>query len=143
VYSDIHALMNLLKELFAIEVDFSFDAEKHRQGLQLMIDGCGKHRCVKVAEMNSEVIGMCSAQTLISTSEGGAVAFVEDLVVQSQWRKKGIGRLLLEGVEIWCKTRCLVRLQLLADSENGPGLAFYRNNSWKPTQLICLRKKFR
>lgn len=143
MYSDIDALVNLLEELFAIEADFSFDAGKHRQGLRLMIDGCGKHKCVKVAEINSDVIGMCTAQTLISTAEGGVVAFVEDLVVQNQWRKRGIGRMLLKSIEDWSSTRCLMRLQLLADSENIPALAFYMKNGWEQTQLICIRKKMK
>ena len=142
-YSDIDALVQLLKELFAIEADFSFDADKHRQGLQLMIDGCGKHKCIKVACAGRQIVGMYSAQTLISTAEGGVVAIVEDLVVQSRWRGNGIGRMLLDEITSWSNVRQLKRLQLLADSENKPALAFYRKNSWKPTQLICLRKQFR
>lgn len=143
MYADIGALVNLLEELFAIEADFSFDADKHRQGLRLMMDGCSKHKCIKIAEIDKEIVGMCSAQTLISTAEGGVVAFVEDLVVQSQWREKGIGQMLLDAITSWSSVRQLKRLQLLADSENGPALAFYRKNGWKPTQLICLRKQFR
>jgi hypothetical protein len=34
------------------------------------------------------------------------------------------------------------RLQLLADAENEPALAFYGKSGWKRTQLICLRKRF-
>lgn len=135
--------MNLLEELFAIEADFTFDADKHRQGLKLMMDGCRKHKCIKVAEINKKVIGMCTAQTLISTAEGGAAAIIEDLVVQSLWRGRGIGRMLLESIESWSNTCGLKRLQLLADSENVPALEFYRKNDWEPTQLICIRKKFR
>jgi GNAT superfamily N-acetyltransferase len=141
-YSDIDALVNLLKELFAIEVDFTFDADKHRLGLKLMIDGCRKHKCIKVAECDKNVIGMCSAQTHISTVEGGIAAMVEDLVVQSLWRGKGIGRMLLESIESWSNTCGLKRLQLLADSANEPALDFYKKNGWKTTQLICIRKKF-
>ena len=134
--------MSLLGELFAIEADFSFNAEKHRQGLMLLLDGCRKHKCIKVAEHNHEVIGMCSAQTLISTAEGGVVALVEDLVVKNGWRGRGVGRMLLEDMDAWSHSCGLKRLQLLADAENEPALAFYGKNGWKRTQLICLRKRF-
>jgi len=133
--------VNLLDELFAIEADFSFDADKHRQGLRLMLDGCRKHQCIKVAECDQEVIGMCSAQTLISTAEGGMAAIVEDLAVKSGWRGRGIGRMLLESIEAWSSAIGLRRLQLLADSANESALAFYGKNGWKRTQLICLRKR--
>jgi len=140
-HSDIDALVSLLRELFAVEADFFFDADKQRRGLLLMLDGCRKHRCVRVAEQDNEVIGMCSAQTLISTAEGGAVALVEDLVVKTGWRGRGVGRMLLASMEDWRRERGLKRLQLLADAENEPALAFYQNNGWKRTQLICLRKR--
>ena len=143
MYSDIDALVQLLKKLFAVEADFSFDPDKHRQGLRLMIDGCGKHKCIKVAQIGGRIVGMCSAQTLISKVEGGVVAIVEDLVVQSRLRGNGIGRMLLDAIASWSCVRQLKRLQLLADSENEPALSFYRKNGWKPTQLICLRKQLR
>ncbi len=136
-------LVSLLEELFAIESDFDFDAKKHRQGLRLMMDGCRKHKCIRVAEYNNRVIGMCSAQTLISTVEGRMVAMVEDFVIQKQWQGKGIGRMLLENIELWSKICGLTRLQLLADSGNTPALKFYRKNGWEPTQLICIRKRLR
>lgn len=139
---DIDALVGLLGELFAVEADFSFDAEKHRQGLTLMLDGCRKHKCIKVAEHIHEVIGMCSAQALISTAEGGVVAMVEDLVIKTGWRGRGVGGMLLESMEDWRRECGLKRLQLLADSENEPAVAFYQKNGWKRTQLICLRKRF-
>ncbi|MDO9263988.1 MAG: GNAT family N-acetyltransferase, partial [Desulfosalsimonadaceae bacterium] len=99
------------------------------------------HTCIKVAECDREVIGMCSAQTMISTAEGGVVALVEDLVVKSGWRGRGVGRMLLESMDDWSNSCGLKRLQLLADAENEPALAFYKKNGWKRTQLICLRKR--
>lgn len=135
--------MNLLRELFAIETDFSFDADKHRRGLKLMVDGCRKHKCIKVAEIKDEVIGMCSAQTLISTVEGGIVAMLEDLVVDKRFRGQGVGKMLLESIDAWSRISGIKRLQLFTDSKNKPAQAFYKKNNWDPTQLICIRKKFR
>ncbi|MDA8137372.1 MAG: GNAT family N-acetyltransferase [Desulfobacteraceae bacterium] len=138
---DIGAMVALLKQLFAIETDFKIDAERHRRGLALMIDGCGKHRCVMAAEADGSVVGMGTAQLLISTAEGGPVALVEDIVVESQWRGKGIGRQLLDALEAWAWSHGATRLQLLADRTNFSALDFYDHIGWRPTRMVCLRRK--
>ncbi|MFH2060762.1 MAG: hypothetical protein ABIJ59_17940 [Pseudomonadota bacterium] len=76
---DIEDLINLLKQLFSIEKDFTFDAKKHHKGLQMMLDGCGKYRIVKVAWIDHEIVGMCTAQTSISTASGSMAAMLEDI----------------------------------------------------------------
>lgn len=139
--SDIDALVELLKVLFSIEKDFIFNASTQRFGLQLMIRDCRKHRCIVVAEIKNKVIGMCSAQTLISTAEGGVVALVEDMVVHQDFRRKGVGKKLLHAIDGWAEKKGVKRLQLLADRTNQSALAFYKNLNWKTTQLTCLRKK--
>ena len=70
--SDIDDLVRLLRELFSIEEDFAFSELIQRRGLKLMI-GNQRDRVIIVAENNQEVIGMCSAQLLVSTAEGGRV----------------------------------------------------------------------
>jgi GNAT superfamily N-acetyltransferase len=134
-------MVGLLRELFSIEADFTIDEARQRRGLKLMLDGCLKHRCIKVAEVGGQVIGMCTAQTLISTAEGGVVALVEDVVVDPQFRGRGIGRNLMESIEDWARSRGATRMQLLADRTNFSALDFYDKIGWRPTQLICLRRR--
>lgn len=138
---DTEALVGLLAELFALEADFAPDPERQRRGLALMLDGCLKHKCVKVAVRGGLVVGMVCVQTLVSTAEGGMVGLVEDMVVRPDHRGRGVGRRLLEAAGQWAETRGLLRLQLLADRENRPALDFYVRCGWRTTQLICLRKK--
>jgi len=136
---DIDALLALLKELFEIESDFSFNADRQRKGLALMLAG-RESRCVLVAEKEGSVIGMVSVQTLISTAEGHPVGLVEDLVVHNGHRGEGIGQKLLAGAESWAVQQGLARLQLLADRDNQPALRFYEKNGWSKTRLLGLRK---
>ena len=107
-----------------------------------MLDGCGKHRCVQVAETEGRVVGMVTAQMLVSTAEGGLVALVEDMVVDRHCRGRGIGRLLMERIEKWARDRGASRLQLLADRTNFQALDFYDRIGWRPTGMICLRRKW-
>jgi N-acetylglutamate synthase-like GNAT family acetyltransferase len=136
---DIDGMIPLLKELFSIEADFCFDEDLQRRGLKMMLESI-ENRCLLIASAGDRIIGMASIQSLISTAEGGRCGIVEDVVVTSKWRGKGIGRCLLEAIEAWAHTKGLKRIQLLADATNTPALEFYKNRGWMTTQLICLRK---
>ena len=137
--SDIDSLVRLLEELFSIEEDFIFDEQKQRKGLLLMLAD-QKERCVMVAELNKKVVGMCSVQTFISTAEGCPAGVIEDMIVSKKHRGKGIGKSLLESIEVWSKEKGIGRLQLLTDKNNTAALEFYKKTGWCNTQLICLRK---
>ncbi len=137
---DIPRICDLLSELFSIEADFIADREKQARGLRLLLQDRSGSSLIIVAEKDNEVIGVCSVQTLISTAEGGRVGFVEDVVVAREFRGQGIGSLMIEHLTNWAKEQKLKRIQLLADKENLPALAFYAGRQWKKTGLICLRK---
>lgn len=134
---DLDALVALLQQLFAIEADFSFDPAKVLCGLERLLEQ--EHARLLVARRDGRVVGMCSAQLVISTAEGAYSAWVEDVVVDSAHRGQGIGHRLLEGIAAWAQGQGATRLQLLADRENRPALDFYRGNGWQQTQLLALR----
>lgn len=138
---DVNVLLKLLKLLFSIEKDFKFDITRQSHGLNMMLDGCGKHRCVKVADINGLVVGMATAQTLISTAEGGISVVVEDMAVSLDWQGRGVGKRLLENITQWAQNRNAVRLSLLTDKDNTAALDFYDHIGWSKTSLICLHKK--
>ena len=138
--SDLYELVELLKALFSIEEDFHFNKSIQAQGLKMMISD-QRNRYVTVAERNQKIIGMCSAQLLISTAEGGITALVEDLIVVRSFQRRGIGQKLLLSIEKWAGKQCSTRLQLLTDRNNIQAIKFYEKMGWKTTQLICLRKK--
>jgi len=137
---DIPGICELLTELFSIEADFEPDPVKQALGVGCMIDDQSGHTLLLVAESGGTVVGMATCQTLISTAEGGRVGLVEDVVVAGEFRGQGIGSLLLEHLTNWAQEQKLKRIQLLADKENFPALAFYSGRAWKKTGLICLRK---
>jgi GNAT superfamily N-acetyltransferase len=136
---DIDRLTALLKILFAIEEDFSFDEQRRQQqGLKLMLEN--DSGCILVAEIDQAIVGMCSGQLTISTAEGAFSLLVEVVVVEEKWRGNGIATKMMDQLAEWAGSRGASRMQLLADRNNGPGLYFYTREGWQPTQLICLRK---
>ena len=137
---DIAAMAELLSTLFAMEEDFSVDADKQRAGLEMFFqypDG----RYLVVAEKPQQVVGMCSAQLLISTAEGGWKAIIEDVVVAKQLRGQGIGKRMLAELADWAAQQGASRKDLLADRDNIDGLKFYDRLNWRRTNLIALQLK--
>jgi GNAT superfamily N-acetyltransferase len=138
--SDMNELVRLLSVLFSIEKDFNPDTSKQQKGLQLILENKAT-ATIQVARNNAgKVIGMVSAQLLISTAEGAASAWVEDMVIDAPYRGQGIGKQLLENVGIWAKNKGATRAQLLVDIENIDAMGYYAHLNWEPTQLQARRK---
>jgi len=139
VDSDIPMLISLLAELFSIEQDFSPDMTKQSRGLELLIS-LPEQGVIKVAKTNTnEIIGMVSAQLVISTAEGAPSAWIEDMVVKRDYRTQGIGRRLLDEALNWARSKGATRAQLLVDLDNTPALGYYDHLGWQGTRLGARR----
>lgn len=137
--ADTDQMVVLLGHLFAIETDFSVDEDKQRRGLELMLSA-PDHCCVLVAQMDGEVVGMCTAQLLVSTAEGAPKALIEDVVVCPPRRGQGAGLQLIRAVEEWARARGAARMDLLTDRRNSRAITFYERDGWRRTELIGLQK---
>ena len=136
---DIPELLKLLASLFAIERDFAFDAARQRRGLERLLAEPRDRSTVLLARENGAVAGMASGQMVISTAEGAPSVWIEDVVVATPFRGRGVGRALLRGVLDWAAGHGATRAQLLADRDNDQALAFYRHLGLERTNLVALR----
>ena len=138
--ADVPAMAGLLAELFAVETEFAIDRAKQERALRMIIER--PSAVAWVAEAQAQVVGMVTAQTVVSTAEGGESAWVEDVIVRQDWRRRGVGRKLIEQVEAWCRGRGITRMQLLADSTNEEAMAFYarREGQWGRTRMVAFRR---
>jgi GNAT superfamily N-acetyltransferase len=137
---DIPRMGELLGDLFSLESDFAPNNENQARGLGMLVNEPSGTSHALVAVHEGTVVGMATIQTLISTAEGGRVGLVEDVIVDREFRGRGIGALLLEHIVEWGRSRNLKRLQLLADRDNHHALIYYAKHGWNTTSLICLRK---
>jgi ribosomal protein S18 acetylase RimI-like enzyme len=136
--ADLDALARLLGFLFSIESDFRPDAIRQRRGLAMLLGD--PRAAVLVAVEDHRVVGMATAQLLVSTAEGELSALVEDVVVDPEARGRGVGAQLVAQCEEWARSRGATRLQLLADRDNAAALRFYDRAGWRSTRMICLRR---
>lgn len=137
--ADIGDMVSLLAQLFSIEHDFSVDPDKQAKGLSLLLQN-PQTACIQVARNPAnEVIGMVSVQLVVSTAEGCASAWIEDMVVAAHYRGLGIGKVLMQRALTWAKAHGASRAQLLVDSENTDAHGYYTHIGWASTQLQARR----
>lgn len=136
---DIIPMAELIGQLFEIEKDFTADIHLQKHGLAALLAD-HQRSVVKVAEIDNQIVGLCTAQILISTAEGGYCARIEDLIVTKEYRGQGIGSELLIHIRNWAATEGCVRLQLLADYRNKKALKFYKRIGYTQSHMISLNK---
>lgn len=139
--NDIPRMVALLSQLFALEQDFTPNPDAQERGLRLLLAQPEDRRCAFVARHSAHgVIGMITAQTVISTAMGAPSIWIEDVVVDAPFRHQGVGPELINAVHTWSEAQGVSRLQLLADADNTPALNFYRQQGWAPTRLYAWKK---
>ncbi len=142
-HADIPRLAELLNDLFGVELDFTADATRQVRGLEMLIAEAANNdrQAIVVARDDSGmVVGMASVHLVISTAEGAFSAWIEDVVVHPEHRRRGIGKQLVEHLLAWAKARDATRAQLVADQENASARLFYTALDWQPTQLTVRRR---
>jgi GNAT superfamily N-acetyltransferase len=137
--SDIDDLSRLLTDLFKIEKDFNPDVEKQKSGLALLINKKDVATIQVAKNTNGKIIGMVTAQLVISTAQGASSAWIEDMVVDAAYRGQGVGKQLLQQALEWAKNSGATRAQLLVDIENTAALGYYEHLKWESTQLQARR----
>jgi len=137
--TDIADLVSLLATLFSIEQDFKPDFSNQEKGLALLILSPNTGTICVAKNTNGKVIGMVSAQLVISTAQGAPSAWVEDMVVEEAYRGQGIGKQLLQQALDWAKAKGATRAQLLVDLSNSEALGYYQHLQWETTQLQARR----
>ena len=137
--ADIPDLILLLSALFSIEKDFNPDAIKQQKGLALVIQNYVSATIQVARNADGKVIGMVSAQLVISTAQGATSAWIEDMVIDAEYRGNGVGKQLLSNASTWAKNKGATRAQLLVDVTNAHAIAYYQHLNWESTQLQARR----
>ena len=131
--NDLEEMALLLSALFAIEKDFKIDYDKQLSGITKLHESGGAD--MLVAKHEDKVVGMVTMQRLISSAEGDYVGQIEDLVVQEEYRKMGVGSRLINKMRSVAQEYGYKRIQLAADADNANALQFYNRRGFNKTNL--------
>lgn len=132
-HDDVGVMAELLAELFLIEDDFIIDIEKQIQGIELLLET--ENCLILVAEISGQVIGMISMQSLVSTAMGERVGLIEDMIVSHEFRRIGVGRLLVSSMIENANSLGYGRIALGADRRNKCAIDFYRTFGFEVSNM--------
>jgi GNAT superfamily N-acetyltransferase len=126
-----------LEAIFALLVDFAMSFKPERAAFdesmrQLLADEAA---WLGVAEVNGTVVGYCLGFDHFTFYANGRVSWVEEITVQSEMRRLGIGKALMQHFEGWANKRGS-KLVALATRRAS---TFYRALGYEETAL-CFRK---
>jgi GNAT superfamily N-acetyltransferase len=138
--ADLPQLVELLGILFTQEAELSPDPEKQRGALEIILADPSRAR-IFVAREAGKVIAMAALHFTTSTAEGGKVAGLEDCVVRPEYRRKGVGKALLEHVIEQARAEGALRVMLLTDADNARAQALYRKMGFAPSSMLAMRLK--
>lgn len=135
---DLPILADLLTLLFNFEHDFKPQREQQLRGLRLILDD-GRIGKLFVLRVDDKLVGMANALITISTSEGGRVLWLEDVIVAPDYRGQGLGRGLVEYVLAWAREQGMLRVTLLTDDDNYAAQSFYKTLGFQASQMRVMR----
>ena len=140
--ADLPQLVELLGILFDQEAEFTPDAAKQEAALKMILADSSKGR-IYVARDGKRVVAMASLLYTVSTAEGGKAALFEDLVVNPDHRKQGIGANLLEYAIGQARAEGVLRLTLLTDMQNERAQVLYRKLGFVGSPMKPMRLKIK
>jgi len=136
---DIESCVELLLQLFSNELEFTPDAEKQRRGLRVILENRSVGE-IMLVEVDGVVCGMVSLLYTISTALGGKAALLEDMVIDRNHRKQGLGTMLLTAAIAHAKKTDCMRITLLTDNNNTIAQNFYLSNGFNHSAMIAMRQ---
>jgi GNAT superfamily N-acetyltransferase len=135
---DIPELVELLNSLFEQEAEFEPNSETQSKALsKIILDP--KIGIILIAKDDDKILGMVNLLFTESTALGSKVALLEDMVILSSSRGRGIGSQLIdyaisEAKKVGCK-----RITLLTDIENTKAQSFYQKKGFVKSKMTPYR----
>lgn len=92
----------------------------------------GHDGCALIAVADGNVIGYLVGGFRAKGSYRVLPAFaeLENMFVLNEYRSKGVGTQLVKDFLVWCKTREVGRLRVVASAKNTDAIHFYRKNGF-------------
>jgi ribosomal protein S18 acetylase RimI-like enzyme len=100
--------------------------------------------CMLVAEYKDEILGLVEIQmrqTQNPCLKPRKYGHIRDIIVDEPWRKRGIGKSLMQDAHKWAKQQGASSVELIAFSFNTEALSFYRNLGYLDSD-VTLRNTF-
>jgi GNAT superfamily N-acetyltransferase len=130
---EVQALIGLYEWLFAPPGSRPASWDERRAAVALR-QAIGSHdSVVLVADVDGELVGICTAYQDLHSVRFGSRAWIEDLAVDPGHRSRGIGKRLLDSAKAWARERGATHLELDSAEVRADAHRFYERErpSWR------------
>ena len=137
-HSDIPELVELLNSLFEQEAEFEPNSEIQSKALsKIILDP--KIGIILIAKEDDKILGLVNLLFTESTALGSKVALLEDMVVLSSSRGRGLGSQLIDYAISEAKKANCKRITLLTDIKNTKAQSFYQKKGFVKSKMTPYR----
>lgn len=138
---DIDRCAELLRLLFSQEAEFTPAPLLQKKGLGMIIGNPASGTVFVCEETDGGLLtGMTVLLFTVSTALGKPVILLEDMIVDPQYRSRGVGSLLVEHAIKFAEEHGFGRITLLTDHDNTTAQEFYTRHGFRKSGMVTFRK---
>jgi GNAT superfamily N-acetyltransferase len=93
-----------------------------------------------VATLGKQVVGLIGRHKMVSVHRTAPLGRIPILVVAEGEQRQGIGRMLVEAVEEWCRKGGCQFVEVTSNDQLGAAHAFYRHMGYERTSIRFMKK---
>jgi len=93
-----------------------------------------------VATLDKEVIGFCGVHKMVAVHRPAPVGRITILVVEEGARKLGVGRMLVDAAEQWCRDQGCRLVEVTSNDRLATAHAFYRHMGYERSSIRFFKK---
>jgi GNAT superfamily N-acetyltransferase len=93
-----------------------------------------------VATLDKKVVGLCGVSKMLTVHRDAPVGRISSLVVAEGAQDHGIGRMLVEAAEDWCRKQGCKLVEVTSNDRRSAAHAFYRHLGYERTSIRFFKK---
>ena len=127
---DIKILVEMMNEFYG-ESSYSLNHQEAQNSFSLLLSNSSLG-CIWITSINNRDIGYVVMTKRFSMEHGGIVAEIDDLFVTKDWRRRGVGKLLLSALLQYCKEQNILAVGVEVGAENQAAQNLYQKFGFLP-----------
>jgi GNAT superfamily N-acetyltransferase len=93
-----------------------------------------------VATLDKEVVGLVGVHRMVTVHRPAPVGRIPVLVVAKEAQGRGLGRMLVDAVEKWCRKQGCQIVEVTSNDRRAEAHAFYRHMGYERTSIRFFKK---